>query len=209
MSLLIWIHSRVSYARTAIIGVLLAAVVSFSLAATGVLQKLDSFPPPLLPMVLAILIGAIWLASSKIGKRVALETPLWMLIGLQAFRLPLELLMHRAASEGVMPVQMSYSGYNFDIVTGATALVLSLALLKLQLPRAIVWLWNIMGFALLVTVVSIAIASFPLFAAFGTSADKLNTWVTYVPFVWLPAILVPIALWGHIVIARRLISHLD
>lgn len=37
--------------------------------------------------------------------------------------------MNRAAEEGVMPVQMSYSGFNFDILTGLSALILGLFLL--------------------------------------------------------------------------------
>ncbi len=32
--------------------------------------------------------------------------------------------MNRAAEEGVMPVQMSYSGFNFDILTGLLGLFL-------------------------------------------------------------------------------------
>ena len=40
------------------------------------------------------------------------------LVGVQAFRLPLELLMHRAGGLGIMPPELSYGGYNYDIVTG-------------------------------------------------------------------------------------------
>jgi hypothetical protein len=34
--------------------------------------------------------------------------------------------------------------------------------------------------------------------------DRLNVFVTYPPFVWLPAILVPAALMGHILVWRRM-----
>jgi hypothetical protein len=50
--------------------------------------------------------------------------PLLTLVGLQSFRLPLQLALHRAAEQGIIPVQLSYSGYNFDIVTGMGATVL-------------------------------------------------------------------------------------
>ncbi|MDX1982954.1 MAG: hypothetical protein SFV51_21975 [Bryobacteraceae bacterium] len=83
--------------------------------------------------------------------------------------LPLELVMHHAAAEGRMPVQMSYSGWNFDIVTGITA---------------------------------IPVASTPVFAAFGP--DRLNTWIADAPFVWLPCVLVPAALLGHLLLWRKL-----
>ena len=60
------------------------------------------------------------------GRRFADKLPLVALIGFQAFRLPLELVMHRAAAAGIMPNVMMFTGYNFDIVTGATALPLAL-----------------------------------------------------------------------------------
>ena len=48
-----------------------------------------------------------------------------MLVGVQGFRLPLELAMHRMYERGIMPVQMSYSGLNYDILTGIRALVVA------------------------------------------------------------------------------------
>ena len=85
--------------------------------------------------------------------------------------------MHRAAAAGVMPVQMSFSGWNFDIVTGATALVL--LPVADRVPRAVIVAWNVLGMALLAAILAIAVASTPLFAAFGS--DQLNTFVAY-PF---------------------------
>jgi hypothetical protein len=61
--------------------------------------------------------------------------------------------MHRAYVEGVMPVQMSYSGLNYDILTGITAGVLGFWLYRGRVPRWIVASWNLFGFALLVNVV--------------------------------------------------------
>jgi hypothetical protein len=60
--------------------------------------------------------------------------------------------------------------------------------------------WNVLGLALLGNVVTIAILSTPLFRYFGD--DRLNVWVTYPPFVWLPAVMVLAALAGHLLIFR-------
>src|SRR5439155_344094 len=49
-----------------------------------------------------------------------------------------------------------------------------------------------------------AVISTPLFRWFGD--DKLNTWVTYPPFVWLPAVMVTAALIGHLLVFRWLAS---
>jgi hypothetical protein len=97
---------------------------------------------------------------------------------------------------------MSYSGRNFDIVTGATAIVVAI-LVKMGLGgRRLVTVWNVLGLALLVNVVSVAIASMPLLRLFGD--DHVVTFVTYPPFVWLPAVMVLAALAGHLVIFRAL-----
>ena len=110
--------------------------------------------------------------------------------------------MHRAYLEGVMPVQMSYSGQNGDVVTGITAGALGLWLARRHAPRWVVAAWNVLGLALLVNVVTVAIMSTPLFEWFGK--DRVPLFVTYPPFVWLPAILVMAALMSHILVWRRL-----
>ena len=101
-----------------------------------------------------------------------------------------------------MPVQMSYSGQNYDIVTGISAGALGLWLSRRPVPRWVVISWNTLGFVLLVNIVTIAIVSTPVFGWFGK--ERLNVFVTYPPFVWLPAVLVTAALMGHILVWRRL-----
>jgi len=145
-------------------------------------------------------------ARSRLGAQVASGLPIAALIAFQAFRFPLELLLHLAYTEGVMPIQMSYAGYNFDILSGLGGLLVGgfFLLRKQAVPRALAWAYNIMGLGLLVTIVGIAIASMPLLAAFGP--DKINLWVGEFPFVWLPAIFVTLALFGHLTLTRRLLA---
>jgi hypothetical protein len=181
------------------------AFVTGALAASGVLARVHTMPPPFMPMRLAVAGLTVFAALSSFGKAIATHLPLYALVGAQAFRLPLELVMHEAAGEGVMPVQMSFSGYNFDIVTGSTALALGVVLYFRQVPRAVIVLWNVMGSLLLLNVVSIAVAALPVFAAFGPGS--VNEWVAHFPFVYLPTLLVPAALFGHIVVGRRLAAE--
>ena len=184
-----------------------AAVVAWLLgtaliAASGSLRWFDVTPPPFAALALFVGVVGIAVPYSPVGTLLVRGLPLWVLVGFQVFRVPLELVMHQAYTEGVMPVQMSYSGRNYDILTGITAGVLGLWLSRGWVPRWVVAVWNVVGFALLVNVVAIAVASTPLFRWFGE--DRLNTFVTYPPFVWLPAVLVTAALTGHILVWRRL-----
>ena len=173
-------------------------------AGSGVLRRFDLTPPPFLAMVIAIAIIGVAVPFSRLGTLLIAGLPIWFLVGAQVFRFPLELLLHRAYVEGIMPIQMSYCGRNYDIVSGITAGLLGVWLIRRPVPRWVVAAWNILGFALLVNIVTVAIISTPAFGWFG--ADRLNTFVTYPPFVWLPAILVMAALMGHVLAWRWLSS---
>jgi hypothetical protein len=180
--------------------------VTWQLAARGVLARFDRMPPPFAIAVLLSVVAAAALGLSGLGRRMALALSFAVLVGAQAFRLPLELVMHRAAAEGVMPPQMTYTGSNFDIVSGALALLLLPWLARGTAPRGLLWLWNVLGATLLFNVVGVAIVSLPPIHNFGTAPEKLNTWVAFPPFVWLPTILVPAALLGHILVTRKLLA---
>jgi len=106
------------------------------------------------------------------------------------------------AERGIMPSQMTYTGRNFDIVTGATAIVVAVLLRSGRGGRGLALGWNLLGLALLLNVVIVAIVSTPRFALFGP--DRLNVWVAYPPFVWLPAALVLAALAGHLIVFRAI-----
>ncbi|HEY7500023.1 MAG TPA: hypothetical protein VH740_15995 [Vicinamibacterales bacterium] len=204
-----WQCSGASHARAKRVA-LTTLVVSFAwmgitwaLAASGAFLDWESTPPPFMFLVLAIVAISCAIAFSPFGKRLAIFLPLWALVGVQAFRLPLELAMHGMYEAGIMPVQMSYSGRNFDIVTGTTALVVAVIVWRGVAGRWLVAAWNVLGLALLVNVVTVAILGTPRFQFFGR--EHLNVWVTHPPFVWLPAIMVLAALAGHLVIFRALI----
>jgi hypothetical protein len=158
------------------------------------LAGFDRTPPPIL-FVIAVGNGLAMYFALKNRANV----PLAALVALQSFRLPLELLMHRAYNEGVMPVQMSYSGLNFDILTGLLAIPVAFFARK----RGLVAAWNVLGTGLLLTIVTIAFLSAPLPIRMFHN-EPANVWISHPPFVWLPAFFVPTALAGHILIYKRL-----
>ena len=52
----------------------------------------------------------------------------------------------------------------------------------------------------------IAVIGSPLVHGFGIDPTNLNTWVLFFPYIWLPSVLVMIAIFGHIVITRKLLQ---
>jgi hypothetical protein len=180
---------------------------TWAAAETGHLSRLDLQPPPFLLLPPAILVLALAMAFSRFGARLIDGLPLSWLIGVQAFRFPLELMMHRAYSDGVMPWQMSFSGWNFDVLTGLTALPVAWAVHTGRAGRALPLAWNVLGSALLLNIVVIAVVSTPIVAWFGPTL--LNTWVMVPPFVWLPAVMVLMAAAGHLLVWRALWRKAD
>jgi hypothetical protein len=98
---------------------------------------------------------------------------------------------------------MTYSGRNFDILTGATAAALALWLLAGRQGRLLVIAWNIAGLALLANIVAIALLSTPVPFRYFTSGPA-NLLPSTFPYVWLPTFLVQAALFGHVLVFRAL-----
>lgn len=195
-----------AHAARFVLGVCVWLTFTGALAHSGFFAQLDALPPRMLLIVVPIVALPILVSRSSLGHALARELPMSMLVGFHAFRLPLELVMHEAAIEGTMPSQMTFTGWNFDIVTGVTAVVVAVLAAYGRAPRWLLLGWNALGSLLLFVVVAIAISSLPMFAVFGREPSQLNTWVAYFPFVWLPAALVASAFFGHLVLWRRLLA---
>lgn len=172
---------------------------------SGALTHFDRTPPPMAMMIAGVVLISVVLGLSSFGTNAA-AMPMASLIGLQAFRLPLELLMHRGVTAGIVPVELSYTGYNFDIVTGISAAAIAIALSRgISVPRGVLWLWNIYGLYCLAAILVVAVLGSPMLHRFGTEPGHVNTWVLFFPYVLVPVELVVVALSAHVVITRKLL----
>ena len=190
--------------QAAIATVVVAAWLAITLgaAASGAL-RFSPPPPTMMALFVAVFAIAVGVSLSPVGRRIATQLPLAALVGYQGFRVGVELLMHRAYTEGLMPVQMSYSGRNLDIITGLTAIGVAAWLVAGGKSLRVVLVWNTLGLALLINILAVAILSAPTpFRVFMN--EPSNIWVSQAPWVWLPAVLVLEALMGHMLVYRRL-----
>lgn len=164
-------------------------------------------PPTFVLVEGALLLGFAGFAMSRQGLALARTLPWKVLIGLQVFRLPLELVMLWAAIVGIMPKAFSMLGYNFDVVTGALSLALVIAIAKKgRLPKAVLWLWNGIGIVCLAAIGVLAALTSPNIHAFGTAPEYINTWVLHFPYAYLPLMLVNVAVMGHVLSTRKLLD---
>ena len=194
-------HPRFA-ALSAALAVSAVLVASYVLASRGVLRDFASFPPPMLRLLFAVTALTLVLAFSRFGTRFAQGLPLAWLVGFQVFRVMVELVLFELHRENAIPIQMTFEGRNFDVLTGLTAPVVAWLFVKNRISRRWVLAWNVAGLALLLDIIAIALLSMP--TSFRAFEGMPNTLVTGAPFVWLPTVLVQAALFGHIVVFRRL-----
>lgn len=194
-------QDRAVYTAAAIFSglVILDSVLGFS----GVLGNFDARPPPLMPFFLILVLGVSFAVGlSTVGGLLAKQLTFSALVGFHAFRLLAELLIYFGVKQGIAPVQLSFEGYNFDIVTAITAAVLGIYLRK-NPNKLLITIWNVAGVCFLVIIAFIAFTSMPLpFRIFMN--EPSNAWVTQFPYVLLPGVLVVAALTGHVVVFRKL-----
>lgn len=161
----------------------------------GFYLKLDVFPPRIILILIPVTLYVIYFYR-KIQISPA-KIP--YLLAIHGLRLPVELVLYSLFILGQVPVVMTFTGWNYDILMGITALLLLLYALvtKKQFARQFFLLWNVVGILLLTTIVVIAILSIPLpFQQFGLQQPNLA--VLRFPYALLPAVVVPIVLLSHL-----------
>jgi hypothetical protein len=168
------------------------------LAMSGFYQQFQYFPPrvdvfAVLPADLVIVIYFLFFRSGFIEK-----LSLKSLTLLHVVRIPVELVLLLLYQSGWVPQIMTFEGRNFDIFSGLTApLVFWLAFRNRGIDRRLLIVWNLFSLGLLANIVITAVLSFPSpMQQFGF--DQPNVGLTYFPFVWLPAIIVPTVLFAHL-----------
>ncbi len=191
--------------RWASIGLVVYLAATAAFAASGLARR-GGTPPPVMLLLGGSNLIALGLALSPLGARVARHLPIAAIIGFQAFRLPLELVLHRWYLEGTLPVTMTYAGSNYDIASGALAIVVALWAWRGQIPRWVVGLYTVVGLGLLLRVIALAVLSSPLPFRQYFEGPPVQL-AAYVPTVWIVPICVGGALAGHVIALRWLVAQ--
>ena len=193
------LNARIVLLRTIVALVIWIGGLS-ALVATGALQRL---PFQGLPVFLGLLfIVVIAAAASPFGGRLAAETPLPALVAFQGFRLPLELVLHAWAEQGTIPGTMTWTGQNWDILSGLISL---LAAPYVARRRSLAWIVNVIGGVLLLNVMRVVVLSSPV--PFGWNVSPPLLLAFHLPYALIAPVCVGGALFGHIVLTRALIKQ--
>jgi hypothetical protein len=177
------------------------------IAMSGYLFDFKSTPPKILLVTIPPLVFILLLLFSK--EFIELISPLgnfWFIYP-QCFRILMELILYDLYRFNAVPVQMTFEGRNFDILTGLTAPFIAYYCFnkKIWSPK-LALIWNFMGLILLLNIVVTAILSTPYpFRVFMNNPP--DTIIFGFPFVWLPAFVVPFAFLLHLLSIRKLLRN--
>ena len=160
------------------------------------------FPLAPFPSIIALLILFFVFAR----KGISVES-LQVLTLLSIVRVPVELVLLWLYQQGQVPQLLTFEGRNFDILSGLTApLIAWLAFRGGKTNRPLLIVWNLLALGLLLNIVTTAILSLETpFQQFAF--DQPNRGVLYFPFIWLPAIIVPVVFVSHFVSLWQLLRH--
>jgi hypothetical protein len=172
----------------------------------GVLANIGFFnhfglpPRPAIAILPPVIIFSFLIFSGKTDRLLAV-TPVNWLIGFQMFRIVVELLLWQAVKEGNLPVQMSFEGYNYDILSGILAIP-AILFIKNRYKPGVHLLYNIIGLLLLFNIIIVAVLSMPTPFRYFMNEPSAGV-VGSFPFIYLPTMLVVMALCFHLLSFRQ------
>ena len=175
----------------------------------GVIANTAMFPPGVALIfvpVVAFLVLFIVRVESSAGARLALVFPLWVLIGMQAFRVGVELFIHQLWIEGLIPKMLTFAGANVDIYIGGSALVVAWFSMRGRWGQRFALFWNVLGLLSLANILARAVLTAPGRLNL-VHAEVPNRMIGTFPFVFIPGFFVPLAVVLHVLAIRSIASH--
>jgi hypothetical protein len=188
------------------VGVIIWTVLISIWSASGQMGDFSMFPLNFAPVIIVPLIAILAFTFSRSGTEILLRVPISTIIQLNAFRVFVEILLWALYEENQAPIQMTFEGRNFDILSGLSAPLMAYLFSKGKISKAGLAIWNVICLGLLVNIVTVAILSTPTPLRVFMN-EPANTIVTQFPISWLPGLLVPLAYALHFFSLRQLAMH--
>lgn len=156
-------------------------------------QELPKFGVLLLFPTILILFGVF----SKRGKEFYQNKRLSISPLIHTIRIPMEFILYSFYLKGLLSKEMTFEGYNFDILAGITALLMFIFFRDFKKYSKLLLVWNYFGLLLIFTILFMGVTSNEVtYRFFGYSQPNIA--VTLMPYILLPSVIVPIVIYNHI-----------
>jgi len=177
----------------------------------GVLKNMTTHLPGIaflvVPVLLFLLLVLAFVVLPDAGARVALAFPLWILLGAQSFRICVELFLHQLWIDGLVPKMLTFEGANVDIYVAVSAPLIAWLSTRGRLGLRIALVWSVLGLLALTNVVTRAVLTAP--GPFNLIHTEVpNRLMGTFPFLFIPGLLVPLAVVLHLLALRAIVRRL-
>ncbi|UTW61001.1 hypothetical protein KFE98_13350 [bacterium SCSIO 12741] len=168
------------------------------LSASGFLNNLEL--PPRFPLLIIL---PLFIASGvflwKYKRHPALHAlPIHHAVGYQSFRIFIEVVFYGMFLEGVLPIVVTFEGYNMDILIGISAPIVALLVHKKWISRPLLILWNIAGIAVVLNAAFTFVTSFYFPSVWGEEQSMISSEFATFPYLLLPGFFMPSAIFVHL-----------
>ncbi len=192
------------FLRRGIASILIWVVLISILAITGFFSDLSSLPPKPPLLILIALFALIGVSFFRSFTQLIKVVPPYWLVYAQSFRILVEFILWLSYTQHLLPKQMTFEGYNFDVVSGILALPVGYIMQRFgEKTKPIGIVYNVIGLLLLINILIIAVLSMPTPFRYFMN-EPSNTIIGEFPFIFLPGVLVVLAIALHIFSLRQL-----
>src|SRR5688572_11313947 len=168
------------------------AIIVSAVSIIGIMANFEIFPFNIGPLLIIPFIAIILFTFSRTLREVLPHIHPAHIIRLQVFRVFVEILLWFLFIDDLLPVQMTFEGRNFDVLSGLTAPLVALLAFKNKISKPVLITWNLICLGLLINIVTVAVMSMPTPFRYFMN-EPANTIVAQFPISWLPTFLVPLA----------------
>lgn len=164
-----------------------------------------SSPPRIFLFVGFTVVVIVGLLAYKRTRAFLNKMPLATLTYIHIIRVPVEMVLLWLGISGMIAMDMTFEGSNFDIISGITAPFVGVFMISGRSKNRIgAIIWNLLALGLLVNIVVMAITYSPYFYEQVLNGQAQNVAIFYFPFVLLPTLVVPVILFAHLVSLNQL-----
>lgn len=157
--------------------------------------------PPRFPLCvfLPLLLTAVFILVRNRKSALYQVIPKSGVLYFQSFRVLVEWVILFTYFEGVFPVETTFEGYNFEIVTGLLAPVVAFGVYRKRwFSEKWALYFNYAGLVTLAIIIFIVMSSLYYPQFWGDTEPRIKAAFSEVPYLFLPGFLAPMAIFAHI-----------
>ena len=189
--------------RALLIGLPLWLLYVGLLSYSGVVSNTALRPPGIVYVAFpAVLFVVLVFALSGAGARIASAFPFWVIIGMQTFRIGVELLLHRLWVDGLAPRMVTYRGGNIDIFIGLSAPLIAGISTRGRWGEWLALGWNVVGLLTLTNAITLSALTAPGLTLIHSEVPNMAIGVF--PFTYIAGFFAPLAMALHALSIRGL-----